>query len=310
MSSTASARCSAPSTACCAEDADLEVRRNVKTRARLLLALLVVVLGLGACGGDGKPAPGSAAPATTLAPSSTEAPSTTGAPTTTTAATTTTEAPTTTRATTTTTTRPAEPEEPRVLRAGMRGDDVAALQHRLGSLGYEVTSADGSFGEATRHAVVAFQKVNGLDRDGAVGPRTRKALERPRIPRPRSGGAGMHLEVDLTHQVVMVVRGGRVAEILDSSTASGRTYTVDGDVRVARTPIGSFRVQRKLDGWRKSDLGLLWRPAYFFGGYAVHGSPSVPPFPASHGCVRVTMASMNRLAPRLPIGTPVLVYRS
>jgi lipoprotein-anchoring transpeptidase ErfK/SrfK len=287
------------------------VRRKVKTRARPLVALVVVLLGLGACDG-GKPS-GGAAPATSPAPSSTGAPTTEAPPstqaTTTTQAPTTTGATTTTRATTTTTTRTAEPEEPRVLRAGMRGDDVAALQRRLGGLGYEVASVDGSFGAATGHAVVAFQKVNGLDRDGAVGPRTRRALERPRVPRPRSGG-GMHLEVDLTHQVVMVVRGGRVAEILDSSTASGRTYTVDGDVRVARTPIGSFRVLRKLDGWRKSDLGLLWRPAYFLGGYAVHGSPSVPPFPASHGCVRLTMASMDRLAPRLPIGTRVLVYRS
>jgi hypothetical protein len=296
------------------------VRRNVRTRARLLAALVLVVLGLGACGGGGKPATGSAAPATPPAPSSTVAPPTTAAPPTsaaptttaappTTVAPTTTEPPTTTTGATTTT-APVEPQEPRILRAGMQGDDVAALQHRLGSLGYEVTSSDGSFGEETTHAVVAFQKVNGLDRDGAVGPKTRRALERPRTPRPRSGGAGMHLEVDITHQVVMVVQGGRVAEILDSSTASGRTYTVDGDVRLARTPIGSFRVQRKRDGWRKSDLGLLWRPAYFTGGYAVHGSLSVPPFPASHGCVRLTMASMNRLAPRLPVGTPVLVYRS
>ena len=66
----------------------------------------------------------------------------------------------------------------------------------------------------------------------------------------------------------------------------------------------------EVNGWRKSDLGLLWRPAYFTGGYAVHGSLSVPPFPASHGCVRLTMASMNRLYDRLPVGTPVLVYRT
>ena len=139
----------------------------------------------------------------------------------------------------------------------MHGDDVAALQRRLAGLGYEVTAADGEFGEATRHAVTAFQKVNGLDRDGAVGPKTRKALEHPRIPKPRSGGDGLHLEVDITHQVVLVVQAGRVSEILDSSTASGRTYTSPKthELRVARTPIGSFKVQRKINAWRKSDLG-------------------------------------------------------
>jgi lipoprotein-anchoring transpeptidase ErfK/SrfK len=122
----------------------------------------------------------------------------------------------------------------------------------------------------------------------------------------------MHLEVDLDRQVVLVVQGGKVTEILDSSTASGRPYVSPRtkQVHIARTPVGSFRVQRKINGWRESDLGLLWRPAYFTGGYAVHGSLSVPPFPASHGCVRLTMASMNRLYDRLPVGTPVLVYHS
>lgn len=267
----------------------------MRTRARLFAAVMVAALGLGACGGDAEPSSGRAAAATSLAPAPTEAPTTTTRP----------------PAKRPRKTAPAKPREPRILRAGMEGKDVAAVQHRLGRLGYEVTSADGNFGEATRHAVVAFQKVNGLDRDGAVGPKTRKALDRPRVPEPRSGG-GMHLEVDITHQVVMVVRGGKVAEILDSSTASGRTYTAPktGELRVARTPIGSFRVQRKINAWRKSDLGLLWRPAYFTGGFAVHGSLSVPPFPASHGCVRLTMASMDRLYDRLPVGTPVLVYRT
>jgi lipoprotein-anchoring transpeptidase ErfK/SrfK len=269
---------------------------RVRTRACLVVATMAAALGLGACDGDAGP-DGRAAPATSRA---------------------TTTAPAATGPSTTTTTEPAarpaptkEPARPRVLREGQQGADVAALQRRLAALGYEATAADGRFGQATRHAVVAFQKVNGLARDGAVGPRTRKALARPETPSPRSGGA-MHLEVDLTRQVVLVVRDGRAAEILDSSTASGRTYVSpkSGELRLARTPVGSFKVQRKLNGWRKSDLGLLWRPAYFFGGYAVHGSLSVPPFPASHGCVRLTMASMNRLYDRLPVGTPVLVYRS
>ena len=40
------------------------------------------------------------------------------------------------------------------------------------------------------------------------------------------------------------------------------------------------------------------------------GAPSVPAFPASHGCVRITTAAMDRLFDRLPVGTPMLVYRS
>jgi len=55
----------------------------------------------------------------------------------------------------------------------------------------------------------------------------------------------------------------------------------------------------------------LYRPRYFTNaGHAIHGYTSVPPYPASHGCVRVTNAAMdyiwaNNLA---PIGSSVVVY--
>ena len=76
------------------------------------------------------------------------------------------------------------------------------------------------------------------------------------------------------------------------------------------TPQGRFVIQRKIDAWRRSKLGLLYRPAYFVGGYALHGAPSVPPFPASHGCIRITTTAMDRWFARMPVGTPMLVYRS
>jgi N-acetylmuramoyl-L-alanine amidase len=267
----------------------------------LVAAGLAAALVLGACdGGADGPASAAESTATTAAP-------TTAAPTTD-PPTTTTEAPTTTRAPTTTT-KP-KPDRPDTLRSGAEGAEVAALQRRLHELGYQVQEADGQFGGETHHSVVAFQKVNHLARDGVVGPVTRRALEHPRLPRPRSTASGFHVEADLTLQVVYMVRDGKVAEILDASSASGQTYTVDGDVRLAVTPTGSFRIQRKIDGWRQSKLGLLYRPAYFIGGYALHGAYSVPPFPASHGCIRITITAMDRWYGRLPVGTPMLVYRS
>jgi len=279
-------------------------------RARGMVAMasvgLAAALALAACSAGGGDDPAQAAP-TTAAPS-TAAPST-ATPTT---AAPTTEAPTTTAAPTTaapTTTRP-KPAEPAQLRSGAEGAAVKALQRRLHELGYQVQEADGRFGPETHHAVVAFQKVNRLARDGVVGPVTRKALERPRVPRPRSGKAGFHVEADLTLQVVYLVKDGKIQEVLDASSASGQTYVVKGDVRLAVTPLGSFQIQRKINAWRKSELGLLYRPAYFTGGYALHGAPSVPPFPASHGCIRITTAAMDRWYDRLPVGTPMLVYRT
>ena len=284
---------------------------------------LAAALLLGACSSAGGEEPGQGAqgatpagPPTTAAPS-TAAPTsepTTAAPTTAapTTAAPTTAAPTTEPPTTKapmTTTRP-KPAAPAQLRSGSEGPQVVALQRRLHELGYQVQEADGEFGPETHHSVVAFQKVNRLGRDGVVGPITRKALERPRAPKPRSTRAGFHVEADLTLQAVYIVRDGKIVEILDASSASGQTYTVDGDVRLAVTPQGSFVIQRKIDAWRRSKLGLLYRPAYFIGGYALHGAYSVPPFPASHGCIRITTTAMDRWYAKLPVGTPMLVYRS
>jgi lipoprotein-anchoring transpeptidase ErfK/SrfK len=205
--------------------------------------------------------------------------------------------------------RTSRPAPPPTLRLGDHGPAVLSLQRRLAALHYQIAKPDGEFGSETHHAVVAFQKVNHLDRDGVAGPKTMKALERPRQPSPRSR-SGFHIEADLTLQVVYVVNGPRIEQILDASSASGRTYEVDGDVRITHTPLGSFHVERKINAWHRSPLGLLYRPAYFVGGYALHGAPSVPPFPASHGCIRITTAAMDRLYDRLALGTPLQVYRS
>ena len=51
------------------------------------------------------------------------------------------------------------------------------------------------------------------------------------------------------------------------------------------TPLGSWHVYRKVAGWD----WVLWYPMYFKGGFAIHGYPSVPRIPASHGCVRIPM---------------------
>ncbi|MGH9000554.1 MAG: L,D-transpeptidase, partial [Acidimicrobiia bacterium] len=66
-----------------------------------------------------------------------------------------------------------------------------------------------------------------------------------------------------------------------------------------------YRVERRIKGARRSYLGVLHNPLYFKGGYAVHGSPSVPATPASHGCVRVPIHSSRWLFERVPHRTPV-----
>ena len=53
---------------------------------------------------------------------------------------------------------------------------IRELQQALTAAGYEPGPADGTYGEQTEAAVVAFQQANGLSVDGRVGPETAAAL--------------------------------------------------------------------------------------------------------------------------------------
>lgn len=196
----------------------------------------------------------------------------------------------------------------RRLRSGMSGRDVIALQQRLAVLRYDVGAINGYFGYDTLHAVVAFQKVQGLPRTGVVDAATARRLATAGVPALRHRLTGLQVEVDLTRQVLLLGRDGAVIRVVDISSGNDQPYWDQGRRYIARTPRGWFQVERKINGVRVSRLGELYRPAYFYGGYAVHGSPSVPPYPASHGCIRITNPAMDRLYDLLKIGTPVVVY--
>jgi len=65
----------------------------------------------------------------------------------------------------------------RVIKQGMRGNDVKTLQNSLKTLGYKIGAVDGVYGSQTLMGVKAFQKDFKLVADGIVGPNTVKALQ-------------------------------------------------------------------------------------------------------------------------------------
>ena len=108
------------------------------------------------------------------------------------------------------------------------------------------------------------------------------------------------MEVDKTKQVLYVIRGGQTIWAFNTSTGSGKDYTEFSEKNQrpisgsAITPEGRFKVSREeSDGWWNGDLGDLYRPKYFRGGVAIHGSNKIPNYPASHGCVRVSTKAMD-----------------
>ena len=186
-----------------------------------------------------------------------------------------------------------------ILRPGDAGPGVLELQTGLRELGYWLGPADGTYGELTAQAVVAFQKVEGLDPDGVAGHTTVERLAEARRPSARSLHEDM-IEIDVRRQVLLVVRDGQVEWVLNTSTGAAATPT----------PSGSFAVDREIDGMRRAPLGDLYRPKYFNAGIAIHGYPSVPSSPASHGCARVSYPAMDLLwsTGAADLGTAVWVY--
>src|SRR5262249_62092446 len=117
------------------------------------------------------------------------------------------------------------------------------------------------------------------------------------------------VEVDLDRQVLLLTNDdGVVRKLVPVSTGSNKKYNEKGMRGLAYTPKGRFRIYAKISGWRKSPLGLLYYPNYFSDGLAIHGNPSVPHTPQSHGCVRIPMSASVVMSKELELGTIVLIY--
>lgn len=264
-----------------------------------------------------------AEPATTPATTVTLPPTTTLAPTTTTAAPTTTVEETTTTAAPTTTlpsniVTVAALETPLAAMGSGSGSETARLQERLLELGFWVQGVDGNYGLTTRQAVMAFQKYLGLRADGVVDEATAAYLSNLTERGRGRADAGTLIEVDKTRQLLMFVIDGRTEWILNTSTGTEipyETFNKNDPTKVERgtsvTPVGLHKVNRERpEGWWEGDLGEIYRPKYFVGGVAVHGANSIPNYPASHGCVRVSVPAMDWIwdSGIMPLNSPVWVH--
>ncbi len=270
-------------------------------------------------GGDGASAApeGLIATTTTLAPATTDAPTTTAAPTTTTTTTTTTTVPVPTIPDTIQTIAPLE--VPLQAIGSSCGAEAARVQSRLFELGFWVNGADGDYGITTRQAVMAFQKWMGFDDpSGKVDEETAYALTVETVRPHARANAGTLVEIDKGKQLLFFVIDGRTEWVLNVSTGNGEAYTepdqnTPGETisGVSLTPSGLHEVNRQRpDGWWEGDLGEIYRPKYFVGGVAVHGSSSIPNYPASHGCVRVSVPAMDWIwdSGIMPMDTSVWVH--
>ncbi|MFM7251726.1 MAG: L,D-transpeptidase family protein [Ilumatobacteraceae bacterium] len=214
---------------------------------------------------------------------------------------------TTTTSTTTTTTLPPNVEVigpspvPLAAVGTADGEETKKIQERLTALGFWLGDIDGLYGKATSQAVMAFQKYAGLEATAEVDAATALAMQTMTERGRATADNGTLVEVDKTRQLLFLVVDGKTLWTFNTSTGSEVPYeAVDEDQpwTVYRgdsvTPSGLWQVDRqRADGWWDGDLGKIYRPKYFKGGVAIHGMTSIPNYPASHGCVRVSVPAMD-----------------
>jgi peptidoglycan hydrolase-like protein with peptidoglycan-binding domain len=187
----------------------------------------------------------------------------------------------------------------RALAVGDRGRDVRELAKRLRRLHVLVPGVGDQFTFELEDAVIAFQKGYRLPRTGAVDDAVWRALTKARQLRPRYRKPALHIEVDKTRQIAMMVRGGKVAAIeMISSGATGNT------------PEGAFAINNKspANGTWLGSATLYWAMNFVGNRFALHGFDPVPVYPASHGCVREPIWAAKWLYDHSHLGERVYVY--
>jgi hypothetical protein len=178
--------------------------------------------------------------------------------------------------------------------AGQGGGAVRLLQRGLAKLHYAVPRS-GVYDAGTQRAVMAWRKVTHrartftASRDVLLGVLAGRGGWKVRHPRD-----GHHLEADLSLQAMALIDGDRVRRIYHISSGAPATPTI----------LGRFRVYLKTPGTNAK--GMV-HSSYFQGGYAVHGYVSVPPYNASHGCLRVPIPDSWSIYNWLRSGTVVWV---
>jgi L,D-transpeptidase-like protein len=178
---------------------------------------------------------------------------------------------------------------------GNRSSDVKLFNKLLKKQGY-FTSGGKKYSVRTQWAVMAVRKVNGMNRTYNANPTIfRKLAARKAEFHLKYPHKGKHVEVDISRQVMTLANNGKAQHTFAVSTGAPATPTIRGH----------FRFYRKDAGY--NSVGMYYS-VYFHGGYATHGYHSVPPYNASHGCVRNPIPDSIFIYNWISLGDSIFVY--
>jgi lipoprotein-anchoring transpeptidase ErfK/SrfK len=199
------------------------------------------------------------------------------------------------------------------LELGAEGPAVERLQQALAEARLYPHEIDGTYGEATAAAVVAFHKLLGVERSDAWQPHDWLLLQDLPMPEiPKRGNEPTRIEVDIGNQLIYLIEDRNLTAIIPTSTAGAYSYysVRQGATVRAGTPRGDFELFRFDPGWRCDPVTgwCVYNYWAFTTYYGLHGYLSVPAYPASHGCVRLHTFNSDWLSERFYIGMPVHVW--
>jgi hypothetical protein len=163
----------------------------------------------------------------------------------------------------------------KTLSAGSSGPYVKGMLTGLQRLKFIVPGVGSTFTASVKDSVMAFQKAYRLSRTYVFNTACWRKLDGAKLIKPKYSSPSTHLEVDKTRQILMVVKGGKPIGIICVSTGATNN-----------TPEGSFHIQQMHSFTTSGFGGILVRTMGFIGNFAIHGYAPVPPYPASHGCIR------------------------
>lgn len=185
----------------------------------------------------------------------------------------------------------------KTLSAGSTGPYVKGMLTALMGLKFRVPNVGSSFTSQVKDSVMAFQKAYGLSRTYAFNTACWRKIDGARLIKPRHASPSTHLEVDKGRQIAMVVRAGKPYGIICVSTGATNN-----------TPEGTFHIQQKHSFTTSSYGGILVRTMGFIGNFAMHGYAPVPPYPASHGCVREPIWACYWMYDQSFVGETLYIY--
>jgi hypothetical protein len=163
----------------------------------------------------------------------------------------------------------------KTISAGAKGPYVKGMLTGLQRLAIRIPGMGSNFTTQVKDSVMAFQKAYRLPRTYVFNTACWRKLDSAKPIKPRYTSPSTHIEVDKGRQILMIVKGGKVHGLICVSTGA-----------TGNTPEGTFRIQQKHLYTSSGFGGTLTRTMGFQGDFAIHGWPDVPPYPASHGCVR------------------------